>query len=824
MTAPMWCAVLLLWFGVSIAPTQAADALIVDAKGTCPDLATLNKQERGEGNELTRSDYDRIRKSQLQILRPQVALWRDPQLIQEVTNGTLQFGERVTIYRTDDRGGTKRYFVKATDKKICGWLLAEAAGGVGDPLMLTAIPGHEAAVGIDSQRSRLTAKAVIMSIRNESNTRMLKVPAFSQPFAGGDGSQWKIHDVGYFAIVDIYDFRLPDNTACKSIKQKDCFLLVGGTSSGQGGAPLPEYLGWVRGEDLALWPSALSLYYREGKTEARIYRNEKDAKRRSDDPNRILAYQEARHGEPNEQNIPRFPIANGERISRDRADTDDFIYEIVFAGEACEESGGSCRSGKDVLQDVGALGRQVYQIEGIDILFVIDGTRSMGRYYEPIIEAIENVALEATRQNLRMRFAVVVYGDYQGQSGTPETVDVKTVADFSKVGETNALQRLLRIREAPIRDAHGDLPEAPYAAIITGLQRMEKKWATDSLLRLVVWIGDHGNRDLGPHPTPTGGQVEEFVSAPDVFKTLKSNNAAFTALQVRGDRWSDAINPDFAHDAESIIAGMGAQHLPLRVIDTREEFSESSVRRAVESKLQEIIDTSTLLREHTTLVSGPNSGGETALNLRLPAARLANSYLQNDLKMSAETIRKVAGEVQQITTGVVYYDAEDPEFAFWLALRLPEFNELERSVGDLCRALESTDVYDELKDAMASTLEAVTFEKPGDKENMAEFLKKRFSIPKPHFSKLLDHTLEEFVTWWFEGGNTDEKRAFSTQVCQKGKMLDYVRSGKRVKLEDIEFNAGRWRLKRGAPQEEFAWDWSISSGIRYYFVPLEYLL
>nr|VFK34220.1 MAG: hypothetical protein BECKLPF1236C_GA0070990_102536 [Candidatus Kentron sp. LPFa] len=58
----------------------------------------------------------------------------------------------------------------------------------------------------------------------------------------------------------------------------------------------------------------------------------------------------------------------------------------------------------------------------------------MGRYYAPIIDAIENIALEGARQNLRMRFAVVVYGDYRGQSGTPEAVELKTVADFSKVG------------------------------------------------------------------------------------------------------------------------------------------------------------------------------------------------------------------------------------------------------------------------------------------------------------------------------------------------------------------------------------------------------
>nr|VFJ44646.1 MAG: hypothetical protein BECKFM1743A_GA0114220_100197 [Candidatus Kentron sp. FM]VFJ45000.1 MAG: hypothetical protein BECKFM1743C_GA0114222_100197 [Candidatus Kentron sp. FM]VFK06627.1 MAG: hypothetical protein BECKFM1743B_GA0114221_100217 [Candidatus Kentron sp. FM] len=815
---------LALWLGLSVATVQAGGALVVDARGTCPDLATLNQQGRGDRDEFTREDFERIRSAQLQVLRPRVSLFRDPQLIREVTGGTLRFGDRVVVYRTDGREKTKRHFVKAIDRGICGWLYSGVASGVGDPLQLTEIPGYEHAVGIDLKRSRLTAKAVILSTRDDKNERMRKVPVFSRPFAGSDGDRWKVREVGYFAIVDIYDFKLPDNTPCSDIGQDDCFLLVGGTST-QGSAPLPEYLGWVRGKDLALWPSALSLYYREGKQGARIYTNEKAAKRRADDPRNILAYQERWHQEPKGQNIPRFPVVTGERVSSNGAETDDFTYQIVLAGEACEEAGDRCRSVNHWLQDAGKLGRKVYQIEGIDILFVIDGTKSMGRYYQPIIDAIENIALEAKRQNLRMRFALVVYGDYRGRSGIPETVEMKTVAEFSEVGRTNALRRLLRIRDNPLSNIHGDSPEspseAPYAAIIAGLQRVEKKWALDSLLRLVVWIGDHGNRELGRHRT-ADGWLEEYVSAPAVFKALKDNNAAFTALHVRGDQWSADFSPDFPYDAEAVIAGMGDQHLPVQDAGMELWFDAGKFRRAVEGRVQQIIETSVILREHITLTSAP--GANTALDLRLPTARLANHYLQNDLRLSAETIRKVTGEVQEITTGVVYYDADDPAFEFWLALRRQEFNELERSVGDLCRALESTDFYDEIKDTMASVLEAVTFERPRDDENIAEFLKKRFSIPKPHFSKLLDRSLEEFVDWWFAEGNTEDKRNFATQVCRKDKMLDYVRRGERVALEDIEFNAGRWRLKRRAKREKFAWDWSISSGIRYYFVPLEYLL
>nr|VFJ44647.1 MAG: hypothetical protein BECKFM1743A_GA0114220_100198 [Candidatus Kentron sp. FM]VFJ45002.1 MAG: hypothetical protein BECKFM1743C_GA0114222_100198 [Candidatus Kentron sp. FM]VFK06629.1 MAG: hypothetical protein BECKFM1743B_GA0114221_100218 [Candidatus Kentron sp. FM] len=819
-----WTTALLLWVAISITQAQAGNRLEspssfqpadieswrVDHKGTCPDLDILNIKK--DGDALTQEDFDRIRSSQLQILRPRIYLSRDPQLLESVDDGELKFGERVVVYRTVYKGD-ERHFVKVTDKGICGWILAKTAGGVGEPLPLTEIPGYEEAMGTDRERSRLTAKAVIMSTRD--GERMLKVPVFSRP---NDGERWKVREVGYFAIVELYDFRLPSDDKpprCDNISEENCFLLVGGTSRSEKGVALPEYLGWVRSRDLALWPSALSLYYHKDSREARIYTNEKSAKRRSDAPGDILAYQESWHGEPKEQNIPRFPVVDGE--SRGGG---DYVYRIVFAGEACEEAGGRCRSGKQALQDIGALGRQVYRSEGIDILFVIDGTRSMGRYYPPIIDAIENIAQEGFRQNLRMRFAVVVYGDYRGGSGTPDNVELKTVADFSKVGETNPLERLLRIRDKPIGDAHGDFPEAPFGAIVAGLQRVEQKWAPDSLLRLVVWIGDHGNRELGSHTTPTGGQLEEYVSTGDVSNTLKRNNAAFTAVQVTGDRQSDFANSDFVHDAQAIIDSMGTdQHLPLRQAKMEGEFNANEFRRVVEAKLQEIIDTSTMLREGIS-TAGPGS----ALDLRLPAARLANYYLQNDLKLSAETIHRVAGEVQQITTGVVYYDADDPDFAFWLALRSQEFNELEQSVGNLCQALESTDFYDQIKDAMASVLEAATFERPKDDENIAEFLKKRFSIPKPRFSELLDRSLAEFVTWWFAEGNTEEKRDFATQVCRKDKMLDYVRRGERVALEDIALKAGRWRLKRGAKKKEFAWDWSISSGIRYYFVPLEYLL
>ena len=74
-----------MWLGLWVSMAQAGGSLIVGSRGTCPDFATLNKSKSGDGNQLTREDFERPRSSRMQILRPKVSLSRDPQLIEAIS-------------------------------------------------------------------------------------------------------------------------------------------------------------------------------------------------------------------------------------------------------------------------------------------------------------------------------------------------------------------------------------------------------------------------------------------------------------------------------------------------------------------------------------------------------------------------------------------------------------------------------------------------------------------------------------------------------------------------------------------------------------------
>lgn len=180
---------------------------------------------------------------------------------------------------------------------------------------------------------------------------------------------------------------------------------------------------------------------------------------------------------------------------------------------------------------------------------------------------------------------------------------------------------------------------------------------------------------------------------------------------------------------------------------------------------------------------------------------------------------------QLITQG--YVRQHNNDFAFWISMSAPTFNKLHDRTNTLCDDLQYRSNYDDIREAMMGTLEVVTGDKPSKNDNIGQFLSKRLNVPKENFSELLNRTLNRFVSWYLSPDTpAAQTTKFKSNICLKAAMLDQVASNKRVDMKnDMMFDErqAKWQPKPDAKIEDFNWMWGAENGIRYFYIPLEYI-
>jgi hypothetical protein len=798
-----------------------AQNLVFDAKGTC-----LSDEAMFEGGKVALDDANRQRDAAAQTIAPRVPLFRGQDLREPVAGDDIGFGRNIFIFR---RAGAapRRALIRDNNTGRCGWINDELIVAFSGALQIPQIPGYETAISDSGRPNRLTAKVVIRS-RNNARGELAQVPVFAAPFpAGGTGQE--IGRVGYFAVQEVFRVERGARAAngkgvpCSSLNDADCFLLIGGTQqTEEGGASVATILGWVSAQDVEVWPSAISVYYREGRSKIPVFENERDA--RSGDINKAMAVEEGPTLEPKEKNIPRFPVLL-RAPNRGPAGEKD-IYQIVFAGRVCLDAGcAKTITAAESFRRLGKIGEAIYSSEGIDVLFVVDATKSMSRYYPAIINAVKSTVERAKNENIRMRFSVVAYGDYKGAEGTPATVDYVDVSSgFRGINDAGAVAGLDRLKT--LDDEQVDLPEAPFAALTRAVT--EARWAKreQAAINLVIWIGDHGNRDSGRNTTRSkAGFVNETVSLDTVANAFKKDPEriiAFSAVNVRGD-YSAQYNELFRRNARELAGKLGpGGAIGLEIVDnTINQASDvAAAEAAIREKLSGIIAYSASMVQY---LRGGLTGAQGSVQ-GLPFATYAKAYLRDVLKLSDEDIRATQGQIRDIRRGFVLQDDKNSDFRFWLALRPRERNALYDAMNQLCQAFESSEILDETIAAMRSVLKAATFEEMSrtDDPNIAEFLEKRLSVPKRNFAPILNKPLSQYVREYYQMTKEDQGKE-SARICRRARLLDLISSNVRVREEDIERVSGSWRVKRGVKPEPFQWSWTVDSSVSYFFVPLEFL-
>ena len=215
-------AALALWIGSLDAAAQDWDP---GPGGVCPPPDMYDAGPARDDIFVTADDESRAAWTRgLQIVWPEVALYDTPQRIRAIDGPLLEFGERVQILT---RSEVLPDALLAMDRVRgrCGWLRELDLMSLTKSLEIIQLPGWEDETGLDGAPLRLKAKVVVRAARDASGN-VLRVPIFTAP-SGIDVFQRG--ELDYFTVADVFRTEREGGGTCSSLRDDDCYLLLGGT-------------------------------------------------------------------------------------------------------------------------------------------------------------------------------------------------------------------------------------------------------------------------------------------------------------------------------------------------------------------------------------------------------------------------------------------------------------------------------------------------------------------------------------------------------------------------------------------------------------------
>ena len=193
------------------------------------------------------------------------------------------------------------------------------------------------------------------------------------------------------------------------------------------------------------------------------------------------------------------------------------------------------------------------KMENVDVMFVIDGTKSMTNYYSSISRSVMNVIELEKRRNAgnKLRFGLTIYRDYP--DGVKAVEVLPLTSDYAKV--------ISKLETTVCGSKDLDLPEAVYNGIIEGVKGAGFNPHHNNV---VVVIGDAGNHE----------KDKKGLSLKNVVNQLSIVNANLIFFQVNYLETNDGSFDKFNFDAQDILIETASQNTPN--FDAKLDYLENS--------------------------------------------------------------------------------------------------------------------------------------------------------------------------------------------------------------------------------------------------------
>ena len=196
----------------------------------------------------------------------------------------------------------------------------------------------------------------------------------------------------------------------------------------------------------------------------------------------------------------------------EQIDKRDEIMKVGFIGEVKGKNDSLDRKQYAKLQKTANDLR--IKTRNINIVFVIDGTISMGPYFPKISEAViqSMEELKQTEVNNQFKFAAIIYRDVN--EGPRKIKHITLSHDAKKIA------RQLRMVEATEFTKGDDIPEAVFYGLKKAMRGINLPTNETNNLILIGDAGDHGRKD------------ESYVPMDEIIELMTDYNYNFFAFQV----------------------------------------------------------------------------------------------------------------------------------------------------------------------------------------------------------------------------------------------------------------------------------------------------
>jgi len=457
------------------------------------------------------------------------------------------------------------------------------------------------------------------------------------------------------------------------------------------------------------------------------------------------------------------------------------------------------------------------------------------------LKAVRNSSVQINRINeengydIKVKYAAATYGDYLDESANLDAVQFEIVSRLGRPGNTKHLDKLTKIAETPgshYRDALGDRPEAGLAGILLAIDELQ--WTSGSLFKVIVWIGDHGSREVGDFET---------IGIPEVRQSITDSNVFLLPINVSG-RYDGIWNAEFIRQGDQLSDdGRGLRTLLAHEggqsddYDTAQEYIERSIAAMYTSSLVANLS----LREQTNIKDLIEERPEL-LELGIPAAEsdvrtISQAICQ--MAFGSKGCQTIQQQGQFMGEGFVRFDERYKNYSFWVNLRGEQLTLLQAVLNSTCKGFERGNVKRSVENAMTIVQNTMGGDQYRSDIPIGEYLRRFLLLPGDHFPSFLESTPDRIDEAWQEARDIDSENgdlkkttAIADPICRSATLLDLVAKNQRVvdPNTDVVRTASitgdetyKWSVADESKLISFDWEWAQGGENNYFYIPVEFL-
>lgn len=577
-------------------------------------------------------------------------------------------------------------------------------------------------------------------------------------------------------------------------------------------------LGWVDAEAGQVWYSRLATFFKPGG----------DGEVLSDFPHSPFA--EPIAGPPANlatvsargPEFQRYPVLQDNRAMAE--EDPDFLpnLRVAFIGAYCGE--GLCSE-----IDEAPPPADFDRLNRTDVLFLIDGTKSMRPYFDIVSRAVNGLARDFVGDT-SFQFGVAMYGDYLSPSATGP-------GDAMQFGHPVPLQPILRGDEFAglgavdlfISDALQDKPEAANAALLRAVT--ETRWRGDNP-RWIIHIADHGDR------APPSERLLETLGEANIF---------YAPIPVRGEAVLPASDAFVRHSEAIRAAHVTESGAPLtlevrRTYDASGQQDEVAEFEAIGKAMRGALSFGEQLRQEAIRRAYAQQTGERVetsdADSAFPAgyADVKRAGLEIFLKDFEDAIgvddiaqRTIAavGHVQTAPVG----EAEE-DWAYYASLPPPVLVDLSGAMNKACTGFGESDSGQYIADAALEMLSILTGDPIAEGEDFESYFADRSNVPLATRTLFRGDDIRNMIADILNPTREAQNAAHQREFCRSAALLGRMLAGNKLARPfevDAEGNRGDLIWRRDSETYSFRnpvayqWIYEDDFGRKAYFLPLDFL-